>query len=80
MKKCIVCLKEIEDSASECKYCGSYQVDLDEDFLSDDYDSKIQEEIKKKMISVILRRMSQNRTGEKWQCLLKREASSFRLS
>jgi hypothetical protein len=48
VKKCIVCLKEIEDSASECKYCGSYQVDLDEDFLSDDYDSKIQEEIKNK--------------------------------
>ena len=32
MKRCIVCLKDIEDSAEECPYCGSYQVDLDSDF------------------------------------------------
>ncbi len=40
MKKCIVCLKEIEDNATECKYCGSYQVDLDEDY-SKDYDGSL---------------------------------------
>ena len=32
MKRCIVCLKDIEDSAEECPYCGSYQVNLDSDF------------------------------------------------